>query len=112
MDETLILSFPEARKDRANVFADELRKELKRLDPTITVDKKRETEEAQDFGATLVAVLTSAAVTALAKGIANLIARHHTKITIRIGDEYVEAQGIESHDAAAIMNAMQKRQKK
>ena len=112
MDQTLVLSFADTPKDRANIFADDLRKELKRVAPTLSVDKQRESEAAQDFGATLVVIVTSAAVTALAKGIANFIAKHGTRIKIKIGNDVVEAKGIESHDAAAIMSAFEKHQKR
>jgi hypothetical protein len=112
MDETLILSFPNAKTDRANILADDLRKELKRIAPGLPVEKQRESEESQDFGATLAIVVTSAAVTALAKGIANFIAKHGTTIKIKIGSDWVEAKGVESHDAAAIVAAMEKQRKK
>ena len=103
MDQTLVLSFPNTPKDRANIFADDLRKELKRVAPSLTVDKQREREAAQDFGATLAVIVTSAAVTALAKGIANFIAKHGTTIKIKIGNDVVEAKGVESHDAALLL---------
>jgi hypothetical protein len=112
MDQTLVLSFSDTPKDRANVFADDLRRELKRLNPSLSVEKQRESETAQDFGATLAVIVTSAAVTALAKGLANFIAKRGTKITIRIGDDVVEAKGVESQDAAAIVKAMEKHQRK
>jgi hypothetical protein len=112
MNETVILSFPKARKDDANIFAEELRKELRRLDPNLTVDKQRDTEAAQDFGATLAVIITSAAATALAKGIANFISKRGTKISIRLGTNQIEATGIESKDLAALMTAINKEQKK
>ena len=111
MDQTLVLSFSDTPKDRANILADDLRRELKRLNPGLSIEKHRESETAQDFGATLAVIVTSAAVTALAKGIANFIAKRATTITIRIGDDVVEAKGVESHDAAAIMSAMEKQKK-
>jgi uncharacterized protein YajQ (UPF0234 family) len=111
MDQTLVLTFPGAPKDRANIFADDLRQELKRRDSSLSIEKRRESETAQDFAATLAVIVTSAAVTALAKGIANFIAKHGTKIRIKIGEDVVEATGIESKDAPAIMSAMEKYQK-
>jgi hypothetical protein len=101
MDQALELTFPGAPKDRANILADDLRKELKRLNSSLSVEKQRNSEAAQDFGATLAVIVTSAAVTALAKGIANFIAKHGTKIKIKAGEDIVEATGIESKDAAA-----------
>jgi hypothetical protein len=111
MDQKLALTFPGTTKDRANILAVDLRKELKRLNSSLSVEKQREDETAQDFGATLAVIVTSAAVTALAKGIANFIAKHGTKISIKVGEDVIEASGIESKDAAAIMSAMEKYQK-
>jgi ribosomal protein L10 len=110
MDQAIILTFPGSPKDRANIFADDLRKELKRVNSSLSVEKHREDDAAQDFGATLAVIITSAAVTALAKGIANFIAKHGTKIKIKIGEIVVEATGIESKDAAAILSALEKYQ--
>lgn len=109
MNETVIISFPDEPKDKANVLAERLRSDVKRLAPEVETERQRESGDAQDFGATVAVVVTSAAVTALAKGVANLISKYRTKVTVKIGNTYIEATGIESKDASAIVKALQGR---
>lgn len=109
MESDLILTLPDIKKDRANVLADDLRKELMRTAPALAFDKQRDDESAQDFGATIAVIITSAAATAIAKGIANFIAKRGTRVKLRIGDASFDATGIEGDDAAAIVKAISQR---
>ena len=72
----------------------------------LQVDRKRTTAGTQDFGATLVLVLGTAAATAVANGIrAWLTAHTGTRIEITDGGGTVVATNINSKSAAEIAKA-------
>lgn len=74
-DSDVLVSFLDADLAMANELAGDLAESLTEDSPTLSVTRHREDSRTQDFGATLVIVLGSTAVTALAKGIAKWLAR-------------------------------------
>jgi hypothetical protein len=80
--ESLTISFPKASAAEANQFAGELADFLKDREPGLNVEQVRERADTQDFGATLVLVLRTASVTALAQGIAAWLKRSGTMLDI------------------------------
>ena len=103
-DHTLTLSFDNADLGEANRFAAELGELLRDADAPIAVREARADPNAMDFGATLVIVLGTPAVIALAKGIADwLRMRPNARVTLKDKDGSVVASGLTSADARAII---------
>jgi Effector Associated Constant Component 1 len=71
----ILISFSDTDMATANEWAGELEESLAEDTPDLSVTRLREDPHTQDFGATLVIILGSTAVTALAKGIASWLAR-------------------------------------
>jgi hypothetical protein len=107
-NDPLTVSFPNTSAAEANRLAGSLQQSLAETDPNLTVTRERERQDTQDFGTTLSVVLGSAAVTAVAKGVAAWVARNSgVKLQIRRGGEVVlEATHLNSPDAARIAEAL------
>jgi hypothetical protein len=100
----LTLSFEGADVAEANRFAAELAERLRDADAPIDVRQTRADPNAQDFGATLVLVLATPAVIALAKGVSAWLAmRPNAKITVKGRDGTVIASGLTSSDARTVI---------
>lgn len=76
------IAFADVDKGTANEFAGELAEFLTDELPGASVTRQRDDPLTQDFGATLAVILGSAAVTALAKGIAAWLARRHEAVVV------------------------------
>jgi hypothetical protein len=76
MDLRTIITFPEVSDADANKLAGALSPALREIDKSVFVERRRTRSESQDGGATLAVILSSAAVTAVAKGIAAWLARN------------------------------------
>lgn len=85
--QTYTIRFEGISPAEANLYASELRDTLLDVGPDITVDQKRDNTATQDFGATLVLILGTSAVTAIATAIGEWIKLHHsTTLTIEDAD--------------------------
>jgi len=105
--ETLLLSFAGATADDRSRYAADLKEFLADLDPALQLERRRERPDAQDFGSTLVLVLGTTAVTALAHGVASWLRRNSgAKITVRKSTGELVAEGLDSRDAARIVEAL------
>jgi Effector Associated Constant Component 1 len=87
-------------------LAQELAANLKFADPGVSVDREKDSAETLDLGATLAVVVGSAAVTALAKGIAAWLAKRQTAEISISKDGEVKAKGITSADALRLAEIM------
>lgn len=76
------ITFHDILPSDANRYADELREILRDASPYVDVERKRETPSTQDFGTTLVLVLGTPAVAAIAKAIGNCLALRRGTISI------------------------------
>jgi hypothetical protein len=76
-EQTYIISFDNVSLDEANRYASELQDVLLDADDDVTVDRRQDNPDAQDFGATLVLIFGTQAALAIAKGIANWLQRRH-----------------------------------
>jgi hypothetical protein len=109
MEEGYVVRFPKSDDATGNMqardLADFLRDELP-LDAGVKATPQRANPEAQDFGATLVLILGTAAVTAVAKGIAAWL-KGHTGVTMEIATTtgHVIVKNVESKSAAEIAQA-------
>lgn len=100
-----VIKFPGASTADANRFAADLARTIRDSDRQVAVEQHREKDDTLDFGATLVIVLGTASVTALAKGISAWLQRHSgARIEIN-ADGSVIASNLESGDAARIAEA-------
>lgn len=110
MDESpFTIKFPSASTAEANRYAADLAATLREVDRNLKVEQTRDRPDTQDFGATLVVLLGTASVTAVAQGVATWLARHSgAKIQIN-ADGSVIASNLESGDAARIAEAFRGR---
>jgi hypothetical protein len=100
-----VIRFPGTSTADANRLAADLARTLRDLDRQVAVEQHRERPDTLDFGATLVIVLGTASVTALAKGISAWLKRHSgARIEIN-ADGSVIASNLDSGDAARIAEA-------
>jgi Effector Associated Constant Component 1 len=106
--DSLIITFPDASTAEGNRLASTLADALRDVDPKIVVDRQRERPDTQDFGATLAVVLGTAAVNALAKGIATWLARNSgARIEIRRkGKVVLLATHLDSKDVPRLAEAL------
>jgi hypothetical protein len=106
--ESLIVTFPDVSTAEGNRLASTLADVLRDADPNILVDRQRERLDTQDFGATLAVILGTAAVTAVAKGIAAWLARNSgAQIEIkRKGEVVLRATHLDSKDVPRIAEAL------
>ena len=108
LTESLLFTFPDASVAEGNRLASSLADALQDMDPNIVVDRQRERADTQDFGAILAVILGTAAVTAVAKGIAAWLARNSgARIEIRRKGELVLlATHLDSQDVSRIAEAL------
>lgn len=85
MEETtaLVVSFDDVDVATANRFAADLADTLRHFAPAVETRRVRADPLSQDFGATLVIVLGSTAVTAIANGIQAWLARQDAGLTMK-----------------------------
>jgi hypothetical protein len=102
------LTFQNVSTADANKLAQELERELSRAG--IQVSRRRDSESAQDFGATLVLVLGTPAVLVAARSLHAWVQRKNAG-RLRIEDDRgtLVAENIESKDAPALAEAFNKR---
>jgi Effector Associated Constant Component 1 len=106
--ELISISFPNGSVAEGNRFASSLMDTLRDVSSDITLSRHRERAEAQDFGSTLSLILGTAAVTAVAKGIAAWLARN-SGATIEIrrqGAVVLVATHLDSKDVSRIVQAL------
>lgn len=68
----------------ANRLTSELESYLANLTEQVQITRVKDNRETQDFGTTLLAVLATPAITAIAKGLADWLRKHQsTKLTLK-----------------------------
>ncbi len=105
--QTLTIRFPEATVWQANKYAQDLGDGLQELSG-IGVERRRERDDTQDFGATLVLVLGTTSITALAHGLAKWLRRNSgAKVEITTADgRKALLDNLDSSDVPAIVKAI------
>ena len=102
-----VITFPGASAAEANKYASELAATLRDIDLSVRAEQRRDREAAQDLGATLVLILGTASVTAIANGIAAWLRRHGGRARIEITKAgNLIATNLDSSDAATIVRAL------
>lgn len=105
-DDRIFLSFPDAKLSAANQFASSLSDRLKNVDPSVQVELVKQGSGTMDFGTTVVLVLGTAAATEIAKGIAQWIARHKTKVQLTTNTETLTVSDADPESIAKIIQAL------
>ena len=107
-DAHVSIRFPNATPDLGNIYAEELQEELRdMLGPGDRVERRRTDPESQDFGATLVLVLGTTAVTAIAEGIRTWLARNSgASVDIVVGGTTVHGRNLDSEGVQALAKAL------
>jgi hypothetical protein len=77
MKDDLVIRFPNANLAQANRLAETLRTAILNAAPDANVQRRKESQESMDFGATLGITLAGPAVVAVAKGMKAWLERHH-----------------------------------
>ena len=106
---TYSVRFVDQPEGEANVLAADLENHLRDVvaeQDALELVRARTTPDSQDFGATLVLILGTAAAGSIAKGIQSWLAAHTgTKIEITDATGTVVATNIDAASAATIMTA-------
>jgi hypothetical protein len=89
----IVVEFDQVDPATANELADELRSYLRDAVPEVKADQRRADPLAQDFGATLVLILGSAAAKAIAKGISTWLAQRND---VHLSVSRTDAAGVTS----------------
>lgn len=106
--ESITITFPGLSTADGNRLASSLGETIRDVDPHVSVERQRERADTQDFGATLSVILGTAAVTAVAKGIAAWLARNSgAQIEVRRkGKLILRATHLDSKDVPRIAQAI------
>jgi hypothetical protein len=92
---TYIIKLNDVSTAEANVFASELRDTLLNAAPEANVSQRRDNPLTQDFGTTLVLLLGTSSLTAIAKAIGNWLQLHNSvSLTIEDAERKIIAQNI------------------
>lgn len=107
MTHEIHVHFPDVSPTQAGEFTRDLERHLsKYVDPT-TMDRVQSHPHAMDIGSILHVVLTSAAVTVVARGIAEWIALHRgVELSITHGDTFVSAKNLTSSDSVEAIESV------
>ena len=102
------IQFPNATPDLGNIYAEELQEELRDvLAAGDRIERRRTDPQSQDFGATLVLVLGTTAVTAIAEGIRTWLARNSgASVDIVVGTTTVHGRNLDSQGVQELAKAL------
>lgn len=106
--EVFELSFEEVNSAQAGGAAERLRDSLLNASPDVAVTVKKADQATMDFGATLVLVLGTPAILAIAKGISVFLARERPGVLVIKRDGNVVFKG-NSSDAAKIAASLSRK---
>jgi hypothetical protein len=105
---TYVVRFDRATAADANRYADDLRQNLLRQLPDADVQRDRRDQESQDFGSSLVIILGTPTVVALARALHAWLTRNNAaSLRIETKEGTLVAANLNSADAAAIAKAFQ-----
>jgi hypothetical protein len=104
----ITIHFPDVTADRGNVYAEDLRASLEEsLEAGGRVERRRTRPESQDPGATLVLILGTSSVTAIAQGIRTWLARNSgVSIDIVVRGKVFRARNLDSQAARELAQVL------
>ena len=100
------IRFEGVSADVSGKMADKLRQELIRISSDVDVRQIKDDRTTQDFGTTIVLILGTPAVLAIANGIAAYLKRDRATISIISSDGKVVATGVSGADTVRIAEAL------
>ena len=105
--QSFTVSFIDSTVAEMNGYAEDLRGELSEAHDDVRVDRRRHDPEAQDFGATLVLVLGTPAIVAVAKALHTWLSRNNTAIVTieRLDGQKLVVRNLESKDVPTTVAA-------
>jgi len=108
--DSVTIVFPNASAAEGNQLASSLADALCDADSEVSVERRRERADTQDFGTTLAVILGTRAITAVARGIAAWLARNSGAVIEirRNGSVVLLARHLDSEDAARIAAALER----
>ena len=110
--QTYIVTFEGVSPSDANRYAEELRNALLDATADITVQRKRENPQAQDFGSTLVLILGTPAVAAVVTALSNwLQLRKNASLSWKSADGEINIQNISSKDVVELAQQLLNKQR-
>ena len=104
----ITIHFPDVTADLGNVYAEDLRASLEEsLEAGGRVERRRANPESQDFGATVVLILGTSAVTAIAQGIRTWLARNSgVSIDIVVRGKVFRARNLDSQSVQELAKVL------
>jgi hypothetical protein len=105
MGDQFKIGFVGTSSAQGNRYAESLLRTLRDVDPAVQIERARTRQDTQDFGASLLLVLGTAAATAVAKGIANWMGRNSGARIEITTDGKVIGTDLDSRDVAKIAEA-------
>jgi len=106
--QTYVIGFKGVSARNANMNADSLKDALLNASEDVKVEQRREDEHALDFGATLVVVLGTPSIIAVAKAIGDWLKLHHSvEIEIKTPDGKYIAKNVTAQDAQRLAELFQ-----
>jgi len=102
---TFRIIFENESSVEAGKKAQQLRDAILNSSPDVTAEIVKDDQSTQDLGTTIVLILGSSSVIAVAKGIANYLSRDRASITIETKDGKVVGTNISGEDAARMVEA-------
>ena len=105
-DKPLIIRFLNSTADEASIVARGMADELGEIDGVVSAKPKRDNPQAQDFGSTIVLILGTASVTAIAQGIKTWLSRTGTDAEIDSSTGNVILKNVASKEIAEIAKAI------
>jgi len=108
--QTYVITLKGASGEIASRYASELRNALLDATPDIEVEQRRADARTQDFGSTLVLVLGTPAVLAVAKALGDWLQKRHSAVIDIAKDGHIHAENITSKDALRLAELFQPKQ--
>jgi len=104
----ITIHFPDVTPDLGNVYAEDLRASLEEsLEAGGRVERRRTKSQFEDLGATVVLILGTSEVTAIAQGIRNWLARNSgVSIDIVVRGKVFRARNLDSQGARELAKVL------
>lgn len=103
-----IVELENVTEAQGNKLAQNLAQQLKSASPNVEAQPRRTSPNAQDFGASLIIVLGTPAVVAVATAIGTWIARTGTSVTIKDESGQVLVKNVKSGDVPKVVEALKR----
>ena len=104
-----VIRFQDTSLAEANILAENLRDAILDSHPGVSVQKQRDDQSSQDFGATLILLLAAPAVVAVAKGIEHWLKLYQSaRVRIERPDGSIIAENVTGNQVVELAKLLQK----